>query len=214
MFFAALGHQIAFPASEFADAAPAQGSKLSSVLDVLDMSDVFLDVRDRAESMGGRMVGRLMKDASGAMGGGGGRSKVKLDVADDDDLGDGDAVRLLSLGERSEGNGNGVVGSVELRADRDNMPFLAAGSQRRTASGAAAGTPADGGEAGVMSPRGLAPAAMSTVSIGGVQVPLRDLLVPDGRSPRPSSAAAAAGAGPARAAALIATAVQTCALAP
>jgi hypothetical protein len=210
MFIAALAHQVAFPASEFADAAPAEGSKLSSVLDVLDMSDVFLDVKDRAESMGGRMVGRLMKDASGAMGGGA-RSKVKLDVADDE-LGDGDtaAVRLLPLGERSEG-GDGVVGGVELRADRDNMPFLAAGSghQRRTG---AAGAAADGGESGLTSPRGQAPAAaMSTVSIGGVQVPLKDLLATgDARSPRPSSAAA----GPARAAALIASAAKTCALAP
>jgi hypothetical protein len=207
MFVAALAHQVAFPASEFGDAAPAAGSKLSSVLDVLDMSDVYMDVKDRAETMGGRMVGRLKGATVGALGGGPTRSKVKLDVEVDDALEEGSAsgVRLLPVGsERSDAGGlgaralsggglDGVVGGVELRADRANMPFLAAtGHQRRTGAGAGdAGQPGDGsGEqapASVTSPR--SPTAVgSTVSIGGVQIQLRDMLA-EPRSSRVSVSA-------------------------
>jgi hypothetical protein len=184
MFIAALGHQYAFPASEFAAGTPAAGSKLTSVLDVLDMSDVYLDVKDRAETMGGRMVGRI-KGATGALGAAA-RSKVKLDAKVDDE--DPSAMRLLPVGgDRSDGapageERDGVVGGVDLRADRGNMPFLAAAGagQRRSASGAGHqddGSAADGEQAG---------AAASTVSIGGVQIALRDLL-PEARTPRVSA---------------------------
>ena len=189
MFVAALAHQFAFPVSDFGDAAPAEGSKLSSVLDVLDMSDVFLDVRDRAETVGGRMVGRL-KDATGGVIGGAPRPKLKLDHggADSDGAyGDDDlaVVRLLPVGtERNTGGvGEGPV------ADRGNMPFLAAAShQRRTGLSieVASADAHPGGPAGLTSPRGgaAAPAAAaSTVSIGGRAVALQDLL-PSVRSPR------------------------------
>ena len=189
MLIAACAHLLAFPVSEFGDAMPAAvgagSSKLSSVLDVLDMSDVYLDVRDRAESVGGRTVGRL-KDALHI----GTRAKAKLE--DEEQLGGGDApgaMRLLPVGsERSEEE----PGTLHFREDRDNLPFLAAASQGRRA-GAGAG---DAGEergavqsrrAGrrddSLSPRHfLAPsaAAGSTVSIGGVQIALADLLMPAG----------------------------------
>jgi hypothetical protein len=183
MFVAAVAHQWAFPVSDFGDALPAEGSKLSSVLDVLDMSDVFLDVRDRAETVGGRMVGRL-KDATGGVMGAS-RPKLKLDHGgDDSDGGHGDdsaAVRLLPVGsERSTGGGGVGEGAV---SDRGNMPFLAAGShQRRTGLGIEV---VDAQPGGLTSPRGAAApaAAASTVSIGGRAVALSDLL-PTVRSPR------------------------------
>ena len=213
MFVAALAHQFAFPVSDFGDAVPAEGSKLSSVLDVLDMSDVFLDVRDRAESVGGRMVGRL-KDATGSVIGPP-RAKLKLDH-DGGDLDDGDdsaAVRLLPVGsERSTGGGAGGEGGVV--ADRGNMPFLAAGShqQRRTGLNidVAIAEAQHAGPAGLASPRAAAAApaaAASTVSIGGRVIALQDLLpsVRSPRSPRGSTRSV-----PERISAL----AQTCALQP
>ena len=213
MFVAALAHQFAFPVSDFGDAAPAEGSKLSSVLDVLDMSDVFLDVRDRAETVGGRMVGRL-KDATGGVMGGAARAKLKLDHGggDSDDGGGDDsaAVRLLPVGSERSTDGGAGEGPV---ADRGNMPFLAAASHQRRTGGlsievtAAGAQP--GGPAGLVSPRGgaAAPAAAaSTVSIGGRAVALQDLL-PSVRSPRSPRASRSV---PERLSAI----VQTCALQP
>jgi len=211
MFLAALAHQFAFPVSDFGDAMPAEGSKLSSVLDVLDMSDVFLDVRDRAESVGGRMVGRL-KDATGGVMGGPARPKLKLGDGGaglDDACGGDDAaaVRLLPVGsERSTGGGGGG-GEEGPVADRGNMPLLSAAShQRRTGLGIEL-PPSEhpGGAGGFTSPRGgggaAAPAAAaSTVSIGGRTIALQDLL-PSVRSPRSV---------PERLSAI----VQTCALQP
>ena len=215
MFVAALAHQFAFPVSDFGDAVPAEGSKLSSVLDVLDMSDVFLDVRDRAESVGGRMVGRL-KDATGSVIGPP-RAKLKLDH-DGGDLDGGDdsaAVRLLPVGsERSTGAGGGAGGEGGVVADRGNMPFLAAGShqQRRTGLSieVAIAEAQQVGPAGLASPRAAAAApaaAASTVSIGGRVIALQDLLpsVRSPRSPRGSTRSV-----PERISAL----VQTCALQP
>jgi hypothetical protein len=207
MFAAALAHQIAFPASEFGNTVPAEGSKLSSVLDVLDMSDVYNDVRDRAENMGGRMVGRIKGTTMGALGVAPARSKVKLDVEDDDDVGEGVAagMRLLSVGtERSDApgaqsaNADGVVGGVELRADRANMPFLAASSHQRRAVAASAGAASAAGDLEqALSPRTLAPSAStSTVSIGGVQIQLRDLLETSALSPNAARAVSPRSASP------------------
>ena len=211
MFVAALAHQFAFPVSDFGDAVPAEGSKLSSVLDVLDMSDVFLDVRDRAESVGGRMVGRL-KDATGSVIGPP-RAKLKLDHDGGDLDGDDDsaAVRLLPVGSERSTDGGAGEGPV---ADRGNMPFLAAGSHQQRRMGLNIEvTTADAqqaGPAGLASPRAAAAApaaAASTVSIGGRVIALQDLL-PSVRSPR--SPRASTRSVPERISAL----AQTCALQP
>jgi len=167
-------------------------SKLSSVLDVLDMSDVYVDVRDRAESVGGRVVERVKAATVGALGvtfsssalapgsNAAKPSKVKLDAVAPDD----GTARLLP--PHAPSSSDAVPGVVDLshQCTRDNLPFLNASAgqhQRRT---------------GALSPRGNSDEALarsnsggqstsagSTVSIGGVQIPLADLLEGPVRSP-------------------------------
>ena len=211
MFVAAVAHLVAFPVSDFVsltsgghgsgiigggssasrgdtDAAP--GGKLSSVLDVLDMSDVYVDVRDRAESVGGRVVERVKAATVGALGvsfssgnAAAKASKVKLDALDPDDgaytsaTSGADTARLLPP------SGDAAPGVIDLSHSetRDNLPFLNASGRQHTR------------RPGALSPRALELAAAqgqtsvsaSTVSIGGVQIPLSDLLEGTAvRSPR------------------------------
>lgn len=172
MFFFSCGHQWAFPVSDFAFAVPATPpSKLSSVLDVLDMSDVYSDVRQELGTVGGRMRDRL--PAAFKLPGRAAKAKAK-----------GEEVQgLLERGEGDE-EVDSEVGKVHMR-DRHNMPFLAATGhyQRRStvndeaAEGATVPTVAV-----VTSPRSTA------VSIGGREVELRELAGVTAASSSPTAA--------------------------
>ena len=216
MFVAAVAHLVAFPVSDFVspttggpgsgiiggghggtgagsrgDSAPAPGGKLSSVLDVLDMSDVYVDVRDRAESVGGRVVERVKAATVGALGvsfsssnAASKASKVKLDALDPDDGAYASAASGSDTARLLPPSGDAAPGVIDLShvETRDNLPFLNASGRQHTR------------RPGALSPRALElaaaqgqgqPVSASTVSIGGVQIPLSDLLEGTAvRSPR------------------------------
>ena len=171
MFVAACAHQIAFPASDWtptasgsqdaAAAAPGSNpSRMSSVMmDVLDLSDVYADVRGRAEKVGDSLRERLKA-------GMGGLSKPKRPSDEDED-----STELLGRSGFWQPDDE-QPGAVTSLGSKHNLPFLAAaGSQRR-------GRGEDGAPSGA--PGEKSPRAPGTVSIGGREVALTALISPSG----------------------------------
>lgn len=58
MFVAAVAHQYAFPVEDYPDVPPAQPVPLR-VVEVFDMRDMYADVLDRADAVGGNVVRAL-----------------------------------------------------------------------------------------------------------------------------------------------------------
>ena len=189
MFVAACAHQIAFPASDFASYArtPEPGgaapTKLSSVLDVLDMSDVVSDVGGALKAEARVMRDRLPTLPTFKLPGMGGKARAPSGVKAKGEEGVG------LLGEAGEGGAGG-----DEQVGRLNASGFITGSshQRRTPGAGDVGTDVQAvALTNTLSPRAVAAAAAAaastSVSIGGREVELREIVTAAG--PLPSALA-------------------------